>query len=217
MLIQRSADGETKGCHAGQFPQILPLFVRINVYGTDDSQAWVLAKVAGGAQSNRSQPDLNNSDDRSLMLVHFARVVPFLASNYKRWEVLATSGAFWVTGGASSAVAALRPLIVSNELFSNDGLEVVAIFFFASFFFSGLWKKAGARSDRGLDCLCAARAPWRYEFEAPAHETLGGRLSNARVHRQQTHTPDAVLRGLHYKGCARSGQAGAAQKGVASC
>ena len=115
------------------------------------------------------------------------------------------------------AVAALRPLIVSNELFSNDGLEVVAIFFFASFFFSGLWKKAGARGDRGLDCFCAARAPWRYEFKAPAYETLSGRLSNATMHRQQTHTPDAVLRGLHYKGCARSGQAGAAQKGVASC
>ena len=39
------------------------------------------------------------------------------------------------------AVAALRPLIVSNELFSNDGLEVVAIFFFASFSFLGCGKK----------------------------------------------------------------------------
>ena len=114
-------------------------------------------------------------------------------------------------------VAALRPLIVTNDLFSNDGLEVVAIFFFASFFFSGLWKRVGARGDQGLDCLCAARAPWRYEFKAPAHETLGGRLSNATVHRQQTHTLDAVLRGLHYKGCARSGQACAAQQGVAQC
>ena len=113
--------------------------------------------------------------------------------------------------------AAPRPLIVTNDLFSDDGLGIVAIFFFASFFFSGLWKKVGARGDRGLDCLCAARAPWRYEFKAPAHETLGGRLSNATVHRQQTHTLDAVPRGLHYKGCARSGQAGAAQEGVASC
>ncbi len=118
---------------------------------------------------------------------------------------------------SNSGVAAPRRLIVTNDLFSNDGLEIVAIFFFAAFFFSGLWKKVCAGSDRGFDCLCAARAPWRYEFKAPAYETLGGRLSNATVHRQQTHTLDAVLRGLDYKGCARSGQACAAQKGVAQC
>ena len=52
-------------------------------------------------------------------------------------------------------VAAPRRLIVSNELISDDGDDgfvVVGIFFFASFFFCGLWKRVGARSDRGLDC-----------------------------------------------------------------